>query len=91
MILIKEMADRVLIEFRDNGKGISKEAQASVFDEFYRADPSRNMNTYGSGLGLAIIKKIIEEHGGEVWIESEINQGTSIFFTLRKAGKEDIL
>lgn len=90
-ISIKEMADQVLLEFRDNGKGISKEAQPYVFDEFYRADPSRNMNTYGSGLGLAIIKKIIEEHGGKVWIESETNQGTSIFFTLRKAAKEAVL
>ncbi|MFT9495036.1 sensor histidine kinase [Anaerosolibacter sp.] len=89
-VIIEEMVDQVLIEFRDNGKGISKEAQASVFNEFYRADPARNMNTYGSGLGLAIIKKIIEEHGGEVWIESEINQGTSIFFTLRKAAKEEV-
>lgn len=90
-INIKEMTDQVLIEIRDNGKGISKEAQPFVFDEFYRADPSRNMNTYGSGLGLSIIKKIIEEHGGEIWMESELNHGTSIFFTLRKAAKEEVI
>ncbi|MTI57072.1 sensor histidine kinase [Geosporobacter ferrireducens] len=90
-IRIKEMQDHVLLEFKDNGKGISKEAQSYVFDEFYRADPSRNMNTYGSGLGLAIIKKIIEEHGGKVWIESEIHCGTSIFFTLRKVTKEGVI
>ena len=55
-----------------------------IFNRFYRAEQSRNSQTGGSGLGLAIVKKIIMEHGGEVWAASELNKGTSIFFTLNK-------
>ena len=83
-IIVKEREKDVLIEIKDNGKGISEDAMPLIFEKFYRADPSRNTNTGGSGLGLAIVKKIIEEHGGEVWAESEINKGTRVSFTLRK-------
>jgi histidine kinase len=87
-VYIKERIDDVLIEIKDNGKGISEDELPNIFDRFYRADPSRNTYTGGSGLGLAIVKKIIEEHDGMVWAESKIDRGTSIFFTLRKVNKE---
>lgn len=83
-IILEELKEKVLITFKDNGRGISEEALPFIFDGFYRADPSRNLNTSGSGLGLAIIKKIIEEHGGQVWVNSKLNEGTNIYFTLRK-------
>jgi histidine kinase len=79
--------DWVLVEMRDNGIGIAEEAISSVFDRFYRTDLSRNSSTGGSGLGLAIAKKIIQEHGGEIWAESEAGEGTGIFFTLKKSQK----
>jgi histidine kinase len=80
----KEQEDLVQVKIKDNGKGISAEDLPFIFDRFYRADKSRNTSIGGSGLGLAISKQIIEKHGGKIWVESEINKGTSIFFTLRK-------
>jgi histidine kinase len=83
-IVLKEDAESVIIGIKDNGKGIPKDALPYVFDRFYRADASRESIIGGSGLGLAIAKKIIEEHKGSIWIESELYKGTSIFFTLKK-------
>lgn len=79
----------VLIQVQDNGIGIPKEDLPYIFDRFYRADPSRNRATGGSGLGLAIVKRIVEEHGCEIWAESKLGEGTSIFFTLKKSHNED--
>lgn len=75
--------DMIQVEFRDTGKGIAAEHLPHVFDRFYRADAARQ-SSKGSGLGLAISKKIIEDHGGRIWAESEEGAGTSVFFTLRK-------
>lgn len=75
----------IQVEFCDNGKGIAKEELSRVFERFYRADQSRNSSNNGSGLGLAIAKKIIEEHGGEIWAESEEGKGTCIIFILEEA------
>ena len=68
---------------KDTGIGISKEDLPHIFRRTYRADMSRN-SAGGSGLGLSICKKIIEEHGGEIWAESKLRAGTTIFFTLNK-------
>lgn len=75
--------DEVVIGIKDNGKGISKDALNYIFDRFYREDYSRNSLTGGSGLGLAICKKIIEEHGGRIWAESEEEIGTIMWFTIK--------
>lgn len=75
--------DEVVVGIKDNGKGISKDALSYIFDRFYREDYSRNSMTGGSGLGLAICKKIIEEHGGRIWAESEEKVGTGMWFTIK--------
>ncbi|MCG8539034.1 MAG: HAMP domain-containing histidine kinase [Clostridia bacterium] len=85
-INIKRLEDEVIVEIKDNGKGISKENLSFIFDRFYRGDKSRNTSIVGSGLGLAISKQIIEKHGGRVWAESKNNVGTSIFFSLKENG-----
>ncbi|MFD1453946.1 sensor histidine kinase [Oceanobacillus sojae] len=77
-------SDRIVVEMKDNGNGIREEDIPYIFQSFYRTDTSRNSATGGSGLGLSIVKKIIQEHGGMVWAESEPGKGTSIYFTLKK-------
>lgn len=77
-------SEQVTVEIKDNGSGIAKQDIPHIFESFYRTDASRNSSTGGSGLGLAIVKKIIEEHGGRAWAESELGKGTSIYFTLKK-------
>lgn len=73
---------QVEIMIEDTGCGISPEDLPFVFERFYRADESRNRATGGAGLGLPIVKQIVKAHGGETRIESQINKGTKIFFTL---------
>jgi signal transduction histidine kinase len=72
----------VQVSVQDNGIGIAPEHLPYVFERFYRADRSRTRSTGGAGLGLAIVKKIIEAHGGQVSIESMLEKGTTITFTL---------
>lgn len=84
LVDVEEQDSRIQVMIRDNGKGIGKEELPYIFERFYRTDSSRNSQTGGSGLGLAIAKKIMDEHGGEIWAESEIGKGTAIYFTLRK-------
>ena len=63
---------------RDNGIGIPKEAQSSVFERFYRVDKSRSKATGGTGLGLAIVKHIARIHNARIRLESEVDLGTTI-------------
>lgn len=86
-IRINDIGNYVQVEIEDNGIGIPKPDIPYVFDRFYRADASRNSRKGGSGLGLAISKKIIEDHSGKIWAESEQGTGTTISFTLKKSIK----
>jgi len=72
---------------QDNGIGILPEDQATVFEAFCRA--SNALNVQGSGIGLSICKKIVELHGGKIWLESQPGVGTRFFFTLPLAIAED--
>lgn len=80
----------ILVHIRDEGPGVAEKDLPLIFDQFYRADASRNSATGGSGLGLAIVKKIINDHGGKVWAESEKGDGTKICFLLKKCEKQEI-
>jgi signal transduction histidine kinase len=84
-IRLIDQTDWILIQVEDNGQGVAEDALSSIFERFYRTEQSRNTATGGSGLGLAIAKQIIEGHGGEIRATSQLGEGTSIFFTLKKA------
>ena len=69
----------------DNGIGIPREAQASVFERFYRVDKSRSKATGGTGLGLAIVKHIARIHNARIKLESQVDKGTAITVTFPTA------
>lgn len=83
-IRIKNNGDFIQVEIEDNGKGIGESELPYIFDRFYRTDTSRNSAKGGSGIGLSIVKKIIEDHGGEIWATSKELTGTVMYFKLRK-------
>jgi two-component system phosphate regulon sensor histidine kinase PhoR len=83
-VLFSDMPDRVLVEVKDNGIGISEEHLPRIFERFYRVDKHRSREHGGSGLGLAIIKHIIDAHGETINVKSELNVGTVFAFTLEK-------
>jgi signal transduction histidine kinase len=69
----------IRISVRDTGSGIARDHLPRIFERFYRADPSRSRAEGGTGLGLAIVKHLVEAHGGRVWAESSLGEGTTIF------------
>ena len=85
---VLEAGDFIQAEFEDNGKGISPEDVPHVFERLFRADKSRNTGIRGSGIGLSIAKKIIEDHGGQIWVTSRINEGSTFYFLLKKVSEE---
>src|SRR5215831_7886487 len=70
----------VTIAVRDTGPGISEADQAKIFEEFQQADSSTTKEKGGTGLGLAIAKRIVEMHGGRLWVESKLGQGATFSF-----------
>lgn len=76
----KHLDDEYLIGIHDNGIGIDVEDYPRIFQVFQRLE---NCDRYpGTGIGLAVCQKIVDHHGGKIWVESEKNQGTSFYFTL---------
>jgi Amt family ammonium transporter len=77
----------------DTGSGISPDKQAEVFEEFAQLNREWPMSERGSGLGLAIVRRLIELHGGQIWIDStgQPGQGATFYFTLPLADAADVL
>jgi signal transduction histidine kinase len=75
-ITIEEDASSLSVEVRDTGVGIPQEELTQLFERFYRVDKDRSRATGGSGLGLAISKQIVEMHGGDISVESEVGAGS---------------
>ncbi|HDH41064.1 MAG TPA: HAMP domain-containing protein [Candidatus Altiarchaeales archaeon] len=74
--------DNILVKVKDTGIGISKENINKLFTKFYQVDSSLSRRYGGTGLGLAICKRIVEAHGGKIWVDSELGKGSTFQFTL---------
>jgi len=67
---------------QDSGRGIPIDNLETIFERFHQVDASDSRQKGGTGLGLAICQSIIQQHGGKIWVESTLNQGSCFYFTL---------
>lgn len=74
----------VIIAISDNGLGIPTEDQAYIFDSFYRVATPDHQRVEGTGLGLAIARAIVEQHGGDIWVDSTLGAGSTFTLTIPK-------
>ena len=81
-VYLENIKDFVVIKIKDNGIGMSKVAQKRVFEKFYREHTGDLHNVKGHGLGLAYVKKIIDDHNGQVFVESEKGKGSTFIIKL---------
>ncbi len=81
-VAVERQGSRARFTVRDTGPGIAPADQRQVFNRFYRADRARSRASGGAGLGLAIARALIEVHQGEIGLESQLGQGTLVWFTL---------
>jgi two-component system sensor histidine kinase BarA len=72
----------LLVEVGDTGIGIAPEHHEFIFDEFAQVDASASRTHHGTGLGLTIAQKLVELHGGRIWVESELGVGSRFYFTI---------
>ncbi|MFH1415428.1 MAG: HAMP domain-containing sensor histidine kinase [Elusimicrobiota bacterium] len=80
---------RIFVYVKDTGPGIPEEDLVKVFGQFEQSDSTRNIaGPKGTGLGLAIAEGIVKQHGGRIWVESEMGKGTTFYFTLPVSGSE---
>ena len=77
----------VVVSITDQGQGIPAEELPHIFDRFYRTTRGRKVE--GIGLGLYITRRLVEAHGGRIWVESEVGKGSTFTFTLPIAGRSE--
>ncbi|MBE9230023.1 PAS domain S-box protein, partial [Phormidium sp. LEGE 05292] len=78
----------IVFQVRDQGRGIPAEKLETIFGRFQQVDLSDSRQKGGTGLGLAICKSIVQQHGGKIWVESALGQGSTFYFTLPIKSKE---
>lgn len=81
-IVVKPEKERLIIGVSDQGIGISARDQTKLFVPFQRLEDSKGHGVTGIGLGLLVCRRLVEAHGGQIWLESKPGQGTTFFFTL---------
>jgi PAS domain S-box-containing protein len=83
-VTVIDTGPELLVEVRDSGVGIPKEHLDRIFDRFYRVPMPTGSEVEGTGLGLSICKAVVEEHGGRIWVESQVGRGSAVFVTIAK-------
>jgi PAS domain S-box-containing protein len=88
-VSVNEEPERLVIGVSDCGKGLSSSEQARIFGPFQRLENSRPDQARGAGLGLVVCRRLVEAHGGEIWVESKKGRGSTFFFSLpRRKGTD---
>ena len=87
-VLAKREKEHLFIGVSDQGRGISPRDQAKLFEPFERLGNSRLNGVRGSGLGLLVCRRLVEAHGGRIWVNTDPDRGSTFFFTLPLSGKE---
>ncbi len=84
LLLVRISAEKrdgfVVFQVRDNGLGIAPENRERIFEPFYRVHTREAIP--GTGIGLGFCRGVVERHGGEIWVESELGSGSTFFFSL---------
>jgi signal transduction histidine kinase len=80
-VSVRDEQSRVLVSVADSGMGIPAERQHELFEPFARL-VSQSEHSKGLGLGLVVCKRLVEAHGGRIWVESAVGKGTTFNFTL---------
>jgi signal transduction histidine kinase len=84
--------DDIQFEVTDHGRGIPADKRESIFERFHQVDASDSRRKGGTGLGLAITRSIVLQHGGRIWVTSELGKGSSFFFTIPLSGmRQDVM
>jgi signal transduction histidine kinase len=86
----EQEGDRVLFQIKDQGRGIPTDKLETIFERFQQVDASDSRNQDGTGLGLAICRNIVQQHGGRIWVESVLGEGSTFCFTLPIASEIEI-
>lgn len=81
-ITAKRKEDKIIVEIKDTGVGMSKEIQEKLFTPQLKALSKARKENKGAGIGLLLVKGFLERNGGEIWVESLEGEGSSFFFTL---------
>ena len=75
-------SNQAVIRVADTGIGVAPDDQVRLFEKFYRVKRRDTVGIRGTGLGLAIVKSIVERHGGRVWVDSALDQGSAFYISL---------
>jgi signal transduction histidine kinase len=83
-VLVRATVDKgsLVVDVRDQGRGIPHDKLATIFEPFKQVDASDSRQKGGTGLGLTISRSIVQQHGGKIWAESKVGQGSTFTFTL---------
>ncbi|PAB57887.1 hypothetical protein CCE28_17640 [Anaeromicrobium sediminis] len=79
---IYDKGDKIQISVKDTGVGIPKEKQKIIFEKFSQVNHLYNRNHEGSGIGLSLVKSLVDMHSGEIYVKSELGQGTEVIIQL---------